>query len=174
MTDNDNETVRLPSSDDIRRAIEVYLQHAWEGNDPPEQVQAMLPPPGDFDVAEWLGGEMIERDPPEAGPASLKVADVRLGNLFYPNMKFRMARLPNDPGFVFSVDSHDAVLQAPAGSPDAAMLEELKAHNAKLSDAILKAWDEAGLPTERNYLRRKLQQARERKAAEDDSGAGDA
>lgn len=130
----------------------------------------MLPPPGDFDVADWLEGEMIERDPPGAEPASLKVADVRLGNAFYPNMKFRLARLPNDPGFVFSVDSHDAVLQVPPGSPDAAMLDELKARNATLSDAILKAWDEAGLPTERNYLRRKLQQARERKAAEDESG----
>jgi hypothetical protein len=167
MNAHNENTVDLPSPEAIHRAIEIYLEHAWGGNPPSEQLEPMLPPAGDFDVAQWLDREMVERDPGDADLASLKVADVRLGNMMYPNMKFRLARLPNESGFVFSVDSHDAVLQAPAGSPDAAMLEELKAHNAKVNDAILAAWDEAGLPTERNYLRRKLQQARDRKAAQD-------
>jgi hypothetical protein len=164
--DENRPSVQLPTPQEVRRAAEIYIEHAYEGNGPPEQARAFLPPEGDFDVAEWLAGEMIQRDPPKGDIASLKTADVRLGNAAYPNMKLRLARLPNDPGFVFVVDSHDAILQAPPGSPDAAMLEELKAHNAKLNDAILVAWDAAGLPTERNYLRRKLQQARDRQTRE--------
>jgi hypothetical protein len=164
MNKESNDTVKLPTPQEVRQGVEIYLQYAYEGSGPPEQIQPLLPPEGDFDVAEWLSGEMIERDPPQAGLDQIKTADVRLGNVVYPNMKFRLSRLPNEPTFVFSVDSHDAVLQAPAGSPDAAMLEELKAHNATVNAAILKAWDEAGLPTERNYLRRKLQEAKDRQA----------
>lgn len=170
MNKENCENVQLPTPQELRQAIDIYLQHAYEGSGPPESARPLLPPEGDFDVAEWLSGEMIERDPPQADLDALKTADVRLGNVVYPNMKFRLSRLPNEPTFVFSVDSHDAVLQAPAGSPDAAMLEELKAHNAKVNAAVLAAWDEAGLPTERNYLRRKLQEAKDRQARQGSEG----
>lgn len=164
MTEN-SENMHLPSPAEVRQAIEIYLRHAYEGAPPPEQVQPLLPPEGaEFSVADWLAGERVERQPATKDLAGLKTADIRLGNAVYPNMKLRLSRLPNEPGFVFAVDSHDAILQAPAGSPDAAMLEELKAHNANVNAAILQAWDEAGLPTERNYLRRKLKEAQARQA----------
>ena len=60
---------------------------------------------------------------------------------------------------VLSVDSHDAFLQAPPGSPDGEALESLKRENARIAAAIHAAWDDAELPTERNYLRQKIRDA---------------
>jgi len=81
----------------------------------------------------------------------------------FPNMKFRISRIPNSDDFIFSVDSHDAVLQAEPGSDDYTMLEELKSENAKLVKTITDHWDKASLPTEHNYMRNKIQQAKKKK-----------
>ena len=107
-------------------------------------------------------GEMAERDPPSAPLEIVRSAAFRLGNTLYPNMKFRISRPPNDMMFIFSVDCHDAILSMKKDSSDFAMIEELKAHNSKLADAILADWEKAHLPTERNYLRYKIQQAKKR------------
>ena len=48
------------------------------------------------------------------------------------------------------------------GSPDYQALEELKTANAEIARDVTTAWDAAGLPTERNYLRGKIRQARKR------------
>ena len=88
---------------------------------------------------------------------------IRLGNSAYPHMKLRLSRPPADPDYLFLVDSHDGFLTAPPDSADRAALEQLKRHNAALAETIAAAWTQAGLPTERNYLRRKIRQARERK-----------
>ena len=154
----------------IRQALDIYLGHAYLGP-PNEQATALLPPEGNFDPEQWLFQEMVERDPPDADFATLRSAAVRLGNTFYPNMKVRLSRPPHGEVFLFSVDAHDAVLQAPEGSSDHAMLEELKAHNAKLAAAITADWDAAGVPTERNYLRAKIFQAKQAKKEAEDSAA---
>jgi hypothetical protein len=88
---------------------------------------------------------------------------LRLGNDFYPHMKLRMSRPPRSQEFVFSVDSHDAFLHALPGSPDYDALEDLKKRNAALAERITASWEAQSLPTERTYLRAKLQQAREAK-----------
>jgi hypothetical protein len=54
------------------------------------------------------------------------------------------------------------MLVAPAGSPDAGPLEELKEHNARLAGAIEAAWWREGLLTEKAYLRRQIDQTRAR------------
>jgi UDP-N-acetylmuramoylalanine-D-glutamate ligase len=59
------------------------------------------------------------------------------------------------------VDSHDVMLVAPPGSPDHEALEQLKTANAEIVADVSKAWDAAGLMTERNYLREKIRQVRD-------------
>ncbi|MBN1553430.1 MAG: hypothetical protein JXA11_01700 [Phycisphaerae bacterium] len=143
--------------------MKIYLQHAWDGR-APESLQPLLPGPG-VDPVAWLTGPAAECDPPDATLESLRSAAFRLGNFAYPHMKLRVSRPPNRPVFLFSVDAHDAILQARPGTPDYAMLQELKANNAKIVEAIHSDWDAAGLPTERSYLRRIVKETRSRRDA---------
>jgi len=152
----------IPSADQIRQAVELYLARAYEGGPIPQAAERRLPP-AQFDPAEWLMGEAAERDPADAPIGAVRSFVLRLGNTQYPHMKLRISRPPRDPVFLFSVDSHDAFLKAAPDSPDFEALEALKQHNASLVAAIAGDWDAAGLPTERNYLRQKIQQARQRK-----------
>jgi hypothetical protein len=157
---NTSQPAQLPSSEEIHRAVEIYLRHAY-GGEPPEHVSDLLPPEGAFSPKDWIFQEMAEREPETDNLSELKTVAFRLGNALYPNMKLRLSRPPQDPVFLFSVDSHDAMLLAPEGSPDHKMLEELKTHNAKVAEAIHAEWDHADLPTERTYLRKKIRQARD-------------
>lgn len=164
MQEPEKYKLQLPTPDQLHCAIDIYLDHAYEGN-LPEASREYLPEKGEFDVAEWIMGEMVERDPPSAPLEIVRSATFRLGNTFYPNMKFRISRPPNDIMFIFSVDCHDAILSAKIDSPDFAMIEELKAQNATLAEKILADWEKAQLPTERNYLRYKIKQAKKRSAS---------
>ncbi len=153
--------MELPTSKQIHCAIEIYLKYAYEGS-VPESVQPLLPV-GEIHPAEWLIAPPAECDPPGATLETLRSSAFRLGNFAYPHMKLRVSRPPNRAVFLFSVDSHDAVLQAKPGTPDYAMLQELKAHNAKVAEAIMADWDAADLPTERKYLRDIVSQTRSKR-----------
>lgn len=153
--------MELPSPEQIFRAVEIYCGHAYPGG-VPESVQALLPG-ADVDPATWLVGDTAECDPPDATIETLRSAAFRLGNFAYPHMKLRVSRPPNRAVFLLSVDSHDAVLQAKPGTSDYAMLQELKANNANVAEAILADWDAAELPTERRYLRDIVKKTRSRK-----------
>jgi hypothetical protein len=148
----------LPSAEQIRQAVGCFLGFAY-GPDVPPGVRKLLPPE-QFEPAEWLMTGPAERDPADAPAGAVRSFVLRLGNTQYPHMKLRISRPPRDNVFLFSVDSHDAFLRAPAGSSDFLALEALKAHNARLASQITAAWDAHGLPTERNYLRQKIEQAR--------------
>jgi hypothetical protein len=100
------------------------------------------------------------RDAADAPVDGVRSFSLRLGNANYPHMKLRLSRPPKDNVFLFSVDAHDAFLHAPPGSADYGALEELKRRNSQMAAAITALWDENGLPTERNYLRLKIDQAR--------------
>lgn len=152
--------MQLPTPEQIRLAVDLYLRRAYEG-EPPESVRAFLPAP-DMTPEDWLLGLSAECDPRNATLKTLRSSAFRLGNSVYPHMKLRISRPPNRPVFLFSVDAHDAMLQAKPGTPDHAMLQELKAHNARLVEAIHADWDAAGLPTERTYLRQIVEQTRAR------------
>jgi len=149
----------LPSEDQIRQAVELYLRHAYPSG-PPEAIAERIPPEH-FDPAEWLMGESVERDPPDAPLAGVRSFVLRLGNVEYPNMKLRLSRPPSEQVFLFTVDCHDACLSAPPGSPDHDALEAMRAHNASLASMISASLDGAGLPTDRNYLRGKIRDIRE-------------
>ena len=161
MTENDNQhRLALPSANDLSRAIDIYLRHAYPDG-PGEQVKAVLPAES-FDPVDYLMSDKVQRDPSNAPLGTVRSFALRLGNVLYPHMKLRLSRPPNDDVFILSVDSHDAFLFAPAGSSDSQALEELKKTNMSIASAVMNAWDAAGLLTERNYLRRKIHQARDR------------
>ncbi len=160
MSEQD-QSILLPSADSIRQAISLYLACAYDG-DPPESLQSVLPPPGQFDAAEYLMSDCTERTPPKADLDEVRSFAVRLGNWAYPHMKLRFSRPPNDPVYLLGVDCHDEFLCAPEGSPDAGPLEELKEHNGQMAANIESAWEEAHLPTEKSFLRDKIKKARKK------------
>ncbi|MCE5276496.1 MAG: hypothetical protein ABFD92_10240 [Planctomycetaceae bacterium] len=151
---------QLPPPAVIRRAVDIYLTHAYNGSAP--AAVADLVPPAEFDPPQWLSRSVVEPVPVNAPLEQVRSFALRLGNSQYPHMKLRISRTPNEGGYLFSVDCHDAFLRAPQGSPDYEALESLKRHNAALASAITAEWDSAGLPTERNYLRRKIREVRQR------------
>jgi hypothetical protein len=77
-------------------------------------------------------------------------------------MKMCICRPGDDPVFLFMVDAHDAVLEAPPGSPDHQALEELRRNNVAIASEINAAWEAAGLKTEKSYLKEKIRRAREK------------
>ena len=159
----------LPSRHDLQRAIDLYLQVVYDGGTPGPNAQRYMPL-GDWEVREYLGSDQVERTPPDADVQRARSFAIRLGNPVYPNMKLRLSRPPREEVLLFSVDAHDAMLQAPPGSPDFAALEELKQLNADLATRVTDAWEAAGLPTEKSHLRDALNKAR----AHRDTGASDA
>jgi len=162
----DNRGLGLPSAGQIRQAIEIYLRHAYPAG-PPEKALRFLPPER-FCPAEWLRSDFVEPDEKDAPPEQVRSFALRIGNSRYPHMKLRLTRPPSERVYLFMVDSHDAFLTAAPGSADERPLEELKRHNAAVAAAITADLDAAGLPTERNYLREKIRQAR---AARSSSGS---
>ncbi|HAU37945.1 MAG TPA: hypothetical protein DCX07_09550, partial [Phycisphaerales bacterium] len=122
----------LPTADQIRQAVRVYLEHAYPEGIPPG-AQRLVPPEG-FRPSDWLSGDGVERDGVPGGV--VRSFALRLGNAQYPHMKLRLSRPPKDEIYLFSVDSHDRFLHAEPGSSDFSQLEALKRHNARLSAAI--------------------------------------
>ena len=149
----------LPSADQIRRAVRLYLEIAYPSADPPESVRKAIPPEEPFEPLDWLSSGAAEYDGQIQG-GEVKAFALRLGNRFYPHMKLRLARPPNDDQFLFMVDAHDAMLQCHARASDLPAIEELKRRNAEIGQAIVSAWMAAGLPTEQTYLRKKIARKR--------------
>jgi hypothetical protein len=155
--------------------MELYLQAAYP---PPQGVPAGLAPRVDavrgLDPASDVPLDtLLERDPANTLPSFA----LRLGQPMYPYMKLVVDEappiappIPGSPSaamadtgdFILRVDSHDRHLHAPAGSPDAAWLASVRASNKELGERIEAAWAEAGLPTFKTYLRRRLQERKSR------------
>ena len=138
--------------------MRLYLRHAYR-QDVPETAKRFIPPP-DVRPTEWLMSDLTERIPPDVPLETVRSIALRIGNDEYPHMKLRVSRPPNEPGFVFVVDCHDAVLHAKPGSSDYEPLQALKRHNAAVAERVVREWEAAELPTERRYLREKIRQAR--------------
>ena len=149
----------FPTADEVQRAVAIFLARAFSG-DAPASAEEFCPP-ADADMSQWLMSDIAERTPDACAPLDeVRSFALRIGNEIYPNMKLRISRTPNGGEWVFHVDAHDAMLRAPAGSPDAAALEDLKAHNAAITRAIHADWEAAGLLTERRYLRNAIDATR--------------
>jgi len=158
----------LPTGEAIREAMRLYLEIAYPDGAPTEIVERFRLGE-DVSPADWLMQELIERDPPGAKLEAVRSFALRLGNRHYPHMKLRISRPPKDPVYLFSVDSHDAFLKAKPGSNDYEPLEKLKADNSAIAAAVYAAWQQAGLATEKSFLRRKIRQAKAAKVVENDN-----
>ncbi len=155
----------LPTVDQIRLAIELYLTEAY-GERRPESIAPLLPV-GDFGAADYRMSDAFERTPDGSSLEEVRSFALRLGNAQYRHMKLRISRPPREDIYLFVVDAHDEFLNAPVGSPDRDALEGLKRHNADVARSVGAAWDSAGLPTEKDFLRRKIVQVRRRKRFRD-------
>jgi len=151
----------LPWRRDIQTALKIYLDRAYGGGVPDHIIQKFTIP-DDCEPARWLLQDVGEPDPADADIETVRSIALRLGNAGYPNMKLRLTRPPGNRTFLLTVDSHDVMLEAPEGTPDHKALGELKTANAAIAKAVADAWDTAGLPTERSYLRDQIRHARQR------------
>ena len=156
-----NQDISLPSAEQIRKAIDIYLAEAYDSRIP-ERVTGLLPD-DKFDPPGFLMSDRVERGEGEKTLSQVRSFALRLGNSIYPNMKLRISRPPRPGIYVFTVDSHDALLHAPEGSGDEKGLADLKRHNAQLAGAIESAWGAASLPTEKSLLREGIRRAKGRK-----------
>jgi len=148
----------LPTAEQIRQAVGLYLKHTY-GRQLPQQVLEFLPA-GDFSCKEFLMSGKVERSPQSTKFPDVRSFYLRLGSADYPHMKLRIARSPKDNIFLFSVDCHDAFLQAPSGSSEKKALAKLKDCNARIAKKVESAWDQVGLPTHQAFLRQKIAQAK--------------
>jgi len=159
----------------LQQAMELYLQAAYPGGVPGTvlpRVEAVRRLAGESDVP--LAGESpLERDPANAVASYA----LRLGQPMYPYMKLVLDPAPAHPldlkappteeDFILRVDSHDRHLHAAPGSPDAAWLAAVRTSNKELGERIEHAWSAAGLPTFKDFLKRRLEARKAR------SGAGE-
>lgn len=138
------------SPEALRRGIEIFLEHAYEGP-PPPRVLKYLPPPGPLDPERYLMSDLVEREPDTDIFGDVRSFLLRLGAWHYRHFKLRLARPHPESKLVFMVERHDEFLEAPPGSPDAEGLERLKRISAEIAGRILRAWREAGLPTAETF-----------------------
>ena len=159
MSNKTSNNLPYPSAEMIQKALEIYRQHAY-GSPWPDHIKDLIPPEG-FCPEDWFKHDMAECLPYDVPLEEINSIAYRLGNAFYPNMKFRLSLTPERDEFIFSVDSHDEVLVVTSDSPEKAMLEELKANNAVLNKKISQEWNEEGILTEKGYLRQMIVKAKE-------------
>jgi len=126
----------------VRRAVFVYLRHAWPagcGQRPGFSVS-------DFEGIDTLV-ELFERfEKVAGGGGGLKRYALRLGNQRYPFMKFIVQEHLVNGEYFFSVDTHDNLDIRP-DNPDYEEWDRLKAYNRGLKAGIESEWDRVGLPT---------------------------
>lgn len=126
----------------VRRAVDVYLRHAWPSGCGALPSVSLADLEGVSDLA-----QLFERFEKVAGTeGGLKRFALRLGNSRYPFMKFVVQEHLVNGEYFFSVDSHDNLDIRP-DNPDSEEWERLKAYNRKLKATIEAAWDAAELPT---------------------------
>ena len=137
-----------PSPQTVWRAIEIYVQHAYDGP-PPSAVRARIDTLHQLPPADFYDNPILEPD--SARPP--RRYTIRLGNSIYPHMKLAIARTPDGRGYLFHVDTHDEHCRPEQGSRETKAFHQLMNANSQVAQRIENAWAEAGLPTFKTYLR---------------------
>src|SRR5581483_8657463 len=101
-----------PESADVLRAMEIYLQQAYDGKIP-VTVRSQQ------QVLEHWGGSFYSAPifAKDAHSPPTRYA-LRLGNRDYPHMKLAIELAPDDKSFLFRVDTHDRHVCPPEKSPE--------------------------------------------------------
>jgi CheY-like chemotaxis protein len=126
----------------VRRALNVYLEHAWPagcGSTPTITLE-------DLQGLNDLESLFKKFERVEGGGGGLNRYALRLGNSRYPFMKFIVQEHLVNGEYFFSVDTHDNLDIRP-DSPDYPEWERLKSFNRGLKHEIEVGWEAARLPT---------------------------
>lgn len=139
---------------DVARAVEIYLQIAYPDSVPLRahaQQESLQTWQGDL----FECGVLV-RDPKSPTPRY----NIRVGNQIYPHMKIAMELPPNGTQFLFRVDTHDHHCCPGPTSPEYAAFTQLMAKNQQFADRIEAAWEAAGIPTFKSFLKEDLARRR--------------
>ncbi|HTU18602.1 MAG TPA: hypothetical protein VMG10_11125 [Gemmataceae bacterium] len=140
----------------LKRACRIFLDRAYpEGRDtiPPPKCRFLdLDPDQPLELLLTL--PLCQPLPRREG--GLRGYALRLGCAGHPHLKMQIVE-HEGVGCVFSVDTHDGFCPSSSG-PDAERWRELQAANRRLKEEIERAWEEAGLVTFNELLRRELAQ----------------
>jgi hypothetical protein len=141
----------------VWRAIDVYLPAAYGDAPLPAAVRRRLEMlPRDAELSVFYACSAFELI---GTPAPGRYA-LRLGNSIYPHMKMLIGPTPGGGDFLFRADTHDRHVQVAPDSPEYRALCEMLAKNHAIGTAIESAWESAGLPTFKQYLRQDLARRR--------------
>jgi CheY-like chemotaxis protein len=135
--------LELIEVDLLRRAIDLYLEHAYGSAKEGRQKSVDL---GRVKgTGEALALFINETGRGEAGTGARRYA-LRLGNRRYPFMKFVVQEYLIENEFFFSVDTHDQ-MEIRSSVPDFREWLEIKRFNRELKEEIESSWVAEGLPT---------------------------
>jgi hypothetical protein len=151
--------------DVLRRAVEIYLRHAYPAGDRPETVKRRMTWAEGLPPRELFAKPPFERAGKSAGSES-PIYALRLGNGRYPHMKLQFQPWNNAEGLMLSVNTHDQVAGLDLVSDDVEAFRTLQAENQRLKEAIEKDWEAEGLPTFLNFLRTYIESRAEADPAE--------
>jgi hypothetical protein len=134
---------KLPSHSMLLAAIGIYLEQAYEDVIPgvvQKRVDELRQANGS-----WPACTAVERDKTKTRLA------IRLGSRFYPHMKLVIDERPDQMGFFFQADSHDAHLCVSPDNPEYPAILALRKNNQAIASEIESCWEKAGLPTVASY-----------------------
>jgi len=136
----------------LRRAVAIYLEHAYPSGERPESVKRRTTWAEGLPPGELFAKPPFERAGKAAGGAS-PIFALRLGNARYPHMKLQFQPWNNAEGMMLSVNTHDQVAGLDLVADDAEAFRRVQGENQRLKEAIEAAWEAEGLPTFLNFLR---------------------
>jgi hypothetical protein len=139
------------AANQVWNAIEIYLGQAYDAP-VPAAVDARLAALRAAGQAGFYFCSCVEARPAQ-DPTRF---DLRLGNRWYPHMKLVIEKSPDGQGHLFRADTHDRHIQPAPGSRDYEAFKNLMEKNCALAGSIEAAWEAAGLPTFKSFLRQDL------------------
>lgn len=152
MAENDSKAVPLPQVGMLQRAVNIFLEVAYEGTSIPSEVLKRIAPINEVPLEAPAQRDWFEYSKTDGPNPSLKL---RLGQRHYPHMKILLQPSPELDEYLFFADSHDRHLFTAVQS-EAAALAAVRESNAQISREIEKRWELAGIPTFQSYLRRSM------------------
>ena len=129
------EGVDLPT---VERAIRTYLELAWE-----DRADAKMPA---LDFASTTREDVLKTWTADKGAGRMRRYTLRLGNHRYPFMKLVFQELLIRGRFFFAVDTHDE-MDLKDSFADYEQWLEVKRFNARLKEAVERAWQDRDVPT---------------------------
>jgi hypothetical protein len=141
-----------PTRSELLQAVDAYLALAYGAAAIPKPVRDRV------DAIRQATDETLYAQPPFETDATKAHphACLRLGNRFYPHMKLIVEPSPAGTGHLFRADTHDQHVRPPPGSREAEMFAQLLNQNLYIAQQIEAAWEKAGVPTFKAYLREDL------------------